>query len=111
VNDCGGLTVLADSLLRQLFYNIIDNSLKYGEKINQIEFYYEMPSADELELVYEDDGVGIPSDMRDNLFKEGVGKGTGYGIFMIKRIWFANWCEAPSGSYAKKGSGSYEETH
>jgi len=32
VNDCHGLTVLADSLLRQLFYNLIDNSLKYGKK-------------------------------------------------------------------------------
>jgi signal transduction histidine kinase len=86
VNECPELAVLGDSLLRQLFYNLIDNSLKYGEKIKQIRFYCEMPSADELELVYEDDGVGIPSDMRDNLFKEGVGKGTGYGLFMIKRI-------------------------
>jgi signal transduction histidine kinase len=30
--------------------------------------------------------VGIPDDLRSNLFKEGVGKGTGYGLFMIKRI-------------------------
>jgi PAS domain S-box-containing protein len=86
VNDCTGLTVLADSLLRQVFYNMIDNSLKYGETIKQIRVYYKMSSGDELELIYEDDGVGIPSDMRDNLFKEGVGKGTGYGLFTIKRI-------------------------
>jgi len=86
VNDCAGLTVLADSLLRQVFYNMIDNSLKYGETIKQIRVYYKMSSGDKLELVYEDDGVGIPSDMRDTLFKEGVGKGTGYGLFMIKRI-------------------------
>ncbi len=30
VNDCHGLTVLADSLLRQAFYNLIDDSLKYA---------------------------------------------------------------------------------
>jgi PAS domain S-box-containing protein len=86
VNDCAGLTVLADSLLRQVFYNMIDNSLKYGEKITQIRVYYKTSSADKLELVYEDDGVGIPSDMRGNLFKEGAGKGTGYGLFTIKKI-------------------------
>jgi PAS domain S-box-containing protein len=86
VNECRGLTVLADSLLRQLFYNLIDNSLKYGEKIQQIRVYYKTSSLDQLELVYEDNGVGIPRNMRDNLFKEGVGKGTGYGLFMIKRI-------------------------
>jgi PAS domain S-box-containing protein len=85
VNDCAGLTVLADSLLRQIFYNLIDNSLKYGQRIKQIRVYYD-EAYNQLKLVYEDDGVGIPSDMRDNLFKEGVGKGTGYGLFMIKRI-------------------------
>jgi PAS domain S-box-containing protein len=41
VNDCHGLTVLADSLLRQLFYNLIDDSLKYGEKVSQIRMYCE----------------------------------------------------------------------
>jgi PAS domain S-box-containing protein len=88
VNECDGLTVLADSLLRQLFYNLVDNSLKYGEKIQQIKTYYRTPSTDQLELVYEDDGVGIPNNMRSNLFKEGFtsGKGTGYGLFMIKRM-------------------------
>jgi PAS domain S-box-containing protein len=88
VNECGGLTVLADSLLSQLFYNLIDNSLKYGEKTRQIRVYYKMSRSDQLELVYEDDGVGIPDNMRGNLFKEGFtsGKGTGYGLFMIKRM-------------------------
>ncbi len=88
MNECHGLTVLADSLLRQLLYNLIDNSLKYGEKIRQIRVYYKTSSTDRLELVYEDDGVGIPGNMRSDLFKEGFtsGKGTGYGLFMIKRI-------------------------
>jgi PAS domain S-box-containing protein len=91
VNECRGLTVLADSLLRQLFYNLIDNSLKYGEKTRQIRICYKTSSADKLELVYEDDGVGIPSNMRSSLFKEGftTGKSTGYGLHLIRRI-----CEA-----------------
>jgi signal transduction histidine kinase len=88
VNECHDLTVLADSLLRQLFYNLIDNTLKYGEKTRQIRIYSKTPSADKLELVYVDDGVGIPNNMRSSLFKEGFtsGKGTGYGLFMMKRI-------------------------
>jgi PAS domain S-box-containing protein len=57
-NECGGLTVLADSLLRQLFYNLIDDSLKYGEKLTQIRVRYE-EFEDKLKLIYEDDGVGI----------------------------------------------------
>jgi len=88
VNECRGLTVLADSLLSQLFYNLIDNSLKYGEKTQQIKVYCKTSGSNQLELVYEDDGVGIPDNVRSNLFKEGFtsGKGTGYGLFMIKRI-------------------------
>ena len=36
VNECQRLQVIADSLLKQLFYNFIDNSLKHGEKVTQI---------------------------------------------------------------------------
>jgi len=88
VNECQGLTVMADSLLRQLFYNLIDNTLKYGEKVSQIRVHY-IEGEDQLKLVYEDDGVGIPENEKEKLFKEGYGKSTGYGLYLIKKI-----CEA-----------------
>jgi PAS domain S-box-containing protein len=88
VNDCSGLTVLADSLLRQLFYNLIDNSLKYGEKVSQIRVYYE-EGEDQLKLIYEDNGIGIPKDEKEKIFRERYGKGTGYGLYLIRKI-----CEA-----------------
>jgi len=89
MNECQGLTVMADSLLRQLFYNLIDNTLKYGEKVSQIRVYHEEVGKDQLKLVYEDDGVGIPEDEKEKIFKEGYGKSTGYGLYLIKKI-----CEA-----------------
>jgi PAS domain S-box-containing protein len=87
VNECDGLTLLADSLLRQLFYNLIDDSLKYGGKLTQIRIRYEK-SEGKLRLVYEDDGVGISQDAKHKLFKEGytTGKGSGYGLYLIKRM-------------------------
>jgi PAS domain S-box-containing protein len=88
INECHGLTVLADSLLRQLFYNLIDNTLKYGKKVSVIRVHYR-DEGNQLKLVYEDDGVGITSGEKKNLFQEGYGKGTGYGLYLIKRI-----CEA-----------------
>ena len=33
VNYCQGLNLLADSFLTQLFYNFIDNTVKYGRKL------------------------------------------------------------------------------
>jgi PAS domain S-box-containing protein len=87
VNECGGLTLLTDSLLRQLFYNLIDDSLKYGEKLTQIRIRYEK-SEDQLKLVYEDDGVGISQDAKPKLFNEGytTGKGSGYGLYLVRRM-------------------------
>jgi PAS domain S-box-containing protein len=85
INECQGLTVLADSLLRQLFYNLIDNTLKYGEKVTEIKVHFE-EEKDALKLIYEDNGVGVADEMRSKLFTEGFGKGTGYGLYLMKRI-------------------------
>jgi len=84
-NDCNGLTVFADSMLRQLFYNMMDNTLKYGEKTTTIRVHYK-EEKDHMRLIYEDDGVGIPDEEKSKLFQEGQGKGTGFGLYLIKRI-------------------------
>jgi signal transduction histidine kinase/ActR/RegA family two-component response regulator len=88
LNEYDGLTVLSDSLLRQLFYNLIHNSLVHGKNVLKIRAYYK-ERKDDLELVYEDDGIGIPEDEKEIIFKEGYGKGTGYGLYLIRKI-----CEA-----------------
>ena len=85
VNECRGLTVMADSLLRKLFYNLIDDTLKHGEKLSQIRVYYE-EGKNQLKLVYEDDGVGVPEHEKERIFEEGYGKGTGYGLYLIRKI-------------------------
>jgi PAS domain S-box-containing protein len=87
VNECHGLGALVDSLLERLFYNLIDNSLKYGGKLTQIRIRHE-ESEDGLKLIYEDDGVGISKDNKAKLFREGftTGKGSGYGLYLIKRM-------------------------
>ena len=86
-NECKELTVLADSLLRQLFYDFIDNSLRYGEKIKQIRIWY-AEEGDYLRVVYEDDGVGVPFENKTRLFKEGFSTGgsTGFGLFLSKKM-------------------------
>ena len=87
-NECKGLSVLADSLLKQVIYNLIDNSLKHGKKNTTIKVYYEQAGSSGLHLVYEDDGVGIPTENKSKLFCEGVSTGgsTGYGLFLIRKL-------------------------
>ena len=88
VNGCHGLSVLADSFLRQVFYNFIDNTIKYGQKTTAIRVYYEKTEQGELGLIYEDDGVGISTENKSKLFSEGFSTGgsTGFGLFLIKKM-------------------------
>ena len=88
IDNCHGLTVLADSLLQQLFYNLIDNSLKYGERTKRITIRCEKNGRGDLELIYEDDGAGILASQKTKLFSEGYSTGgsTGYGLYLIKKM-------------------------
>lgn len=83
--ECKGLMAIADSLLRQVLYNLMDNTLKYGCKTKQIKLHYK-EEGNHILLIYEDDGVGISEEMKGHLFEKGFGKGSGFGLFMIKRI-------------------------
>jgi PAS domain S-box-containing protein len=85
VNNCNCLCLRADLLLRQLFYNLIDNSLRHGKSVTCIKICYEL-NKDNLKLIYEDNGVGISEADKANMFKKGYGKGTGYGLYLIKRL-------------------------
>lgn len=88
VNYCQGLNLLADSFLTQLFYNFIDNTVKYGKKTTMIKVYFEQIKSGELKLIYEDDGVGISAENKPHLFTEGFSTGgsTGFGLFLIMRM-------------------------
>lgn len=88
VNDCHGLIVHADSLLTQLLFNFIDNTRKYGKITKNVWIHYKATSSGDLQLIYEDDGVGIPETHKAQLFKQGftTGGSTGFGLFLSKKI-------------------------
>jgi len=87
INETRGLAVTADSLLTQLFYNFIDNTLKYGEKASEIKLSYK-ETPDNILLTYQDNGVGVPFENKSKLFDERftTGKGTGHGLKLTKRM-------------------------
>jgi PAS domain S-box-containing protein len=84
-SDVKGLKVNADSLLRQVMYNFIDNTVKHSKKATLIRLYYSQ-DAEKLQLIYEDNGEGISPPVKQHLFQMGFGQGTGMGLYMIKRI-------------------------
>ncbi len=57
-NSCG-IEVLADPLLPKVFHNLMENSLRYGNRPGRIGVHCERCGNDIL-VVYEDKGQGIP---------------------------------------------------
>ncbi len=88
INECHGLMVLSDSFLRQMFFNLIEDTRKYGGKTTTIRVYFEKAESGELRLIYTDDGVGISAENKPRLFTEGYSTGgsTGFGLFLIKKM-------------------------
>jgi len=80
--ECGDFVVIADSLLSRLFYNLLDNSLKYGENLSLIRLYNE----GDHRLIYEDDGGGIPEDKRAKLYSSSLEDAGVRGLTLINRI-------------------------
>jgi PAS domain S-box-containing protein len=84
--DGTDLEVFADPLFEKVFYNLIDNALRYGgERMTTIR----ISSHDTEEgrvMVLEDDGEGIPADDKKHLFERGFGKNTGLGLFLVREI-------------------------
>lgn len=84
-NNCSGLKVIADSFLDVLFYNLIENSLKHGEKVSEIKLNFKKNNEGIL-IIFEDDGVGIAKEDKKKIFVEGYGSGTGMGLYLIKSM-------------------------
>jgi PAS domain S-box-containing protein len=80
-----GLQVLADPMLIRVFHNLVEDSLLYGGGPMTITVDC-MERDGGLVLSYEDDGVGIPHEEKQELFTKGFGKGTGLGLFLSKEI-------------------------
>ncbi|MCA1917573.1 PAS domain S-box protein, partial [Methanospirillum hungatei] len=79
------LEIFADPLLKQVFYNLLDNSLRYGETLSRIDVFYQKEGEDLL-LVWEDNGVGIAEEEKEKIFERGFGKNTGLGMFLVREI-------------------------
>ncbi len=83
--ETGDVEVLADPLLRKVFSNLMDNSLRYGETVTRIRVSARR-DGDALVVVYEDDGAGIPRDEKELIFFKGYGKNTGLGLYLTTQV-------------------------
>jgi PAS domain S-box-containing protein len=101
-------TIVADrSRLRQLFENLIRNSIEHGETSVTI-------TVGDVEdgFYVEDDGPGIPGEIRDEVFESAystIQDNTGFGLAIVKKIVDAHGWDISIGE-ASSGGARFEIT-
>lgn len=84
--EVNNIEVYADPLFEKVFYNLIDNALRYGgQKMTMIHISLQ-EAGQGLIISVEDDGVGISEEEKKRLFESGFGHHTGLGLFLSHEI-------------------------
>jgi PAS domain S-box-containing protein len=89
-------TVNADELLRDVFSNIIGNAIKHSSPAGKLIIGISLDSVKKdgkmyCRAAFEDDGPGIPDEVKDRLFRRfsrGATKarGSGLGLYLVKTL-------------------------
>jgi PAS domain S-box-containing protein len=81
----GGLEIYADPLLENVFFTLAGNVVLHGNTATELTFRY-MESAEGLTLFFEDNGVGIHTDMKEKIFDRRYKEKKGIGLFLVREI-------------------------
>jgi PAS domain S-box-containing protein len=77
--------IFADPMLEKVFFNLLDNGIRHGKRVTEVRVSHCMADGN-LVIVWEDNGVGIPAGEKMQIFRRGVGKNTGLGMFLAREI-------------------------
>lgn len=83
--ELDNLEIYADALLDRVFSNLFENSLSHGVTVTEISVSGSL-AEDGMLLVVEDNGQGVPEELKEKIFSMGYGSNTGYGLFLIREI-------------------------
>ncbi len=80
-----GVEVYADQMIEKVFFHLVDNAVRYGGKITKIRFSCE-ESFEELHVICEDDGIGIPPDAKKKIFNRQFFQNKGLDMYLSREI-------------------------
>lgn len=79
------LEIYADPLLERVFFTLVENVILHGKTATEISLHHSQ-TDDGLILVFEDNGVGIPDAMKENIFTRKYEEKKGLGLFLVREI-------------------------
>jgi len=77
--DMDDMEIFADPMFDRVFHNLADNVCRHADGARLIRFYSER-SGEYMKLICEDDGAGVPEEMKEKLFSNG------HGLQMVRDI-------------------------
>ena len=83
--DLGIAEIYSDYLFAKVFVNLVDNSLRHGGNVTVCRFLFQETGSG-AEIVYEDNGIGIPAGAKEKIFRREYYRNTGYGLFLAQEI-------------------------
>jgi ABC-type amino acid transport substrate-binding protein/cell division protein FtsB len=83
--DVGGLEVYADPLLERVFVTLSENVILHGKTATMVSLRYQ-ETGEGLTIIFEDNGVGISDDMKENIFNRKYEEKKGLGLFLAREI-------------------------
>jgi signal transduction histidine kinase len=79
------LEVMPELVFKKVFYNLLDNTMRHSNGSDTVTI-----SGHAVEekycLIYEDNGIGILAEDKEKIFRQGYGKNTGLGMYLIREI-------------------------
>lgn len=91
------LEVFADPMLEKVFSNLFENAARHGGSVSEIRVFFIERAKGGTEgdggeggaegvIVVEDDGAGVPAEVKTRIFDQAFGRHTGYGLFLSREI-------------------------
>ena len=97
-----GISILSTPATPIIASSMVNNTAMHGGKnVNTINVWWEkVPEG--INIIYEDNGVGVPDDLKPDIFEKGVGSNNGLGLYLAKEILKLSKCKiVENGTYGK----------
>jgi PAS domain S-box-containing protein len=82
----GSLEIFADPLLEQVFQIFADNTCTHSKTGTHVTIGYVQESDETLTLFFEDNGIGVPDDIKSEIFLPEFQKKKSVGLFLAREI-------------------------
>ena len=80
------LEIYADPLITKIFTYLVENVIRHGGTATEIGIRDDGCAGGKFRILFEDNGVGIPADMKKKIFERKIGDIQGMGLFVVREI-------------------------